>query len=165
MHTFYFYFLKKDPKSLYALTPLKEYAKKFEEERNMDLFIKKKSSIDENEAMVLQFKQQSSLLQKDYLNDGNEDFEVLLTSHESTTLDECCTYIHSICDMIANRSHQYPLKSKYLKIIDEITSKITVSQDGTIPTFEVLNINTFRLFYSLFSSTFYKGDDKPENTF
>ena len=159
MPNVYMYILKADPKELYAFTTLKEFSKRFENERNMDLFIRKKKFLDDVEIMPFQYQEQSKMLQKDVLFDGEDDFDILLTSYESATLDECCTYIHSIMDMISTRSHHYPLKSKYLKIIDEITSKITMSQDSSKPTLPVLNINTFKLFYYLFSKTLHEPEE------
>lgn len=160
----YMYILKRD-NSLYAFTINKDYAKKFEEVRNMKQFVKRKEKMDEYELMAFQGNHTYAMLQKDYLSDGKTDYEMIVTSYESTTLDECCTYINSIIDMVRTRFHRYPLKSKYLKLIDEITSKITVNQDGTVPTFEVLNIDTFRLFYNLFPFTFYKQEEEETNTF
>ena len=63
---------------------------------------------------------------------------------------------------IEKSCYSYPLKSKYLNIITNLTSIITQPDVRT----KTLNIDTFKLFYHLFRNTFSKDADKVrENIF
>ena len=147
----YLYFLKSDVNNVYAYTLDKEFSKRFEKERNMDTFIKKKCQMNDYECMSFQAKNNFARLQPDNLSDGNDDFSILMTTYESTALDESCTYILSTIDSLLPKIREYPLKNKYLKTIAEITSKIIMVEDNQKPTLQVLNINTLKLFCHLFN--------------
>ena len=149
----YLYFLKNEPSNVYAYTTDKGMSKRFEDERDMNLFVKKKVRMDKYECMAFQSKNNFAKLQQDVLNDGKDDFPILMTIYESTALDESCTYIMSTSDLIYSRLGSYPLKDKYLKIIKEITSNIIMNEDDKQPTLRVLNINTFKLFCYLFNQS------------
>ena len=75
----YLYFLKNEPSNVYAYTTDKGMSKRFEDERDMNLFVKKKVRMDKYECMAFQSKNNFAKLQQDVLNDGKDDFPILMT--------------------------------------------------------------------------------------
>lgn len=153
----YMYFLKSNPNELYAYTTDKEYKEYFESQRNMDVFYKKKETLEKNVGYVFLSKNRSKQIVKDYLNDGERDYEIYATVDESNALSESCDYIDSVARHIRHRIQLMHLKPKYLKSILALTDVIKI--DNKVPT---LKINTFKLFYELFKHTFFQT--KNENT-
>ena len=150
----YLFYLKEDPRELYAFTLDKEYKNRFMSERNMNLFYMKKEHMEKNICMVFMNKNKSKQIVRDVLNDGKTDYEILCTVEESTKLSESCEYIEFTCGAIKELIHNYSLKKKYLKSILALTD--VIKNQNTNPT---LQINTFKLFYELFKNTFYEKKD------
>ena len=86
----YLFYLKEDPRELYAFTLDKEYKNRFMSERNMNLFYMKKEHMEKNICMVFMNKNKSKQIVRDVLNDGKTDYEILCTVEESTKLSESC---------------------------------------------------------------------------
>lgn len=150
----YLFYLKENPKELYAFTLDKEYKDRFMDERNMNLFYMKKEHIEKNICMVFTNKNKSKQIIKDVLNDGKKDYVVMCTLEESVKLSESCEYIENTCRAIKELIHNYSLKKKYLKSILALTD--VIKNQNTNPT---LKINSFKLFYELFKNTFYEKKD------
>lgn len=156
--TIYIYILKEDVKSgVYGYTVLKEYAKLFESQRNMKLFIRKREKIDKYQLMMFMNNKKVKQICKDYLFDGKQDIEIMATIEESEKLSESCYYINNEIEAIVKELKQYPLKDKYLKVINELTKSLTKKDSDRF-----LNIDTFRLFYHLFKNTFYEDINDEE---
>jgi hypothetical protein len=151
----YLFYLKEDPRELYAFTLDKEYRDRFMNERNMDLFYMKKERIEKNICMVFMSKNKSKQIIKDVLNDGEKDYVIMCTMEESVKLSESCEYIENTCIAVRDLIHNYSLKKKYLKSIIALTD--VIKNQNSNPT---LQINSFKLFYELFKHTFY---EKKEN--
>ena len=143
-------FSLKVEKTIYAFTINKEYAEIFRSQRNMNLFNESVISLDKFEFMLFNNKNAKYQLVKDYLEDGNNDIEIIATINETSQLSESCEYIRQTTEFIEREIDCFPLKKKYLKPIMKITQNITKRKDNH-PT---LNVNTFKLFYFLFRNTF-----------
>ena len=66
-------------------------------------------------------------------------------------------YINNEIEAIVKELKQYPLKDKYLKVINDLTKSLTKKDSDRF-----LNIDTFRLFYHLFKNTFYEDINDEE---
>ena len=154
-------FSLKDEKGVYAYSINKEYIDLFKIQRNMDLFYIKKVKMSKHEFMIFSNKNRNQLMIRDYLFDGESEcnIEMITTVYESDALTESCTQIHSLATHIENSIFTYPLKDKYLNIITKLTSTITDVDEHD----NVLNIDTFKLFYHLFRKTFSKDAEMINN--
>ena len=145
----YIYILKSEATDteIYAYTIAKDIAKLFESQRNMDLFYKITKRMDKYNLMYFMNNNKSKQICKDFLYDGKETYEIASTIYESDVLSESCDQIHSTLLFIRDEfNNDYRLKKKYLKLINELTDSL-IDDDG-------LNLDTFKIFYSLFSHTF-----------
>ena len=157
-------FSLKNEKGLYAFSINKKYIDLFKLQRNMDLFYIHNVKMDKYEFMAFSNNNNSKMLISDVLYDSetNSNIDIITTVEESDSLTESCTYIHNAAIEIEKSCYSYPLKSKYLNIITNLTSIITQPDVRT----KTLNIDTFKLFYHLFRNTFSEDADKVrENIF
>ena len=150
-------FSLKNEKGVYATSINKSYTELFKLQRNMDLFNVKEVKMNKYEFMAFNYKNSKNILIMDYLYDSKSDMsiEMATTVNESDILTLACNNIHSIASSIENHIHEYSLKEKYLNIITSLTSIITEPNESN-----VLNIDTFALFYQLFRNTFSEYADK-----
>lgn len=147
-------FSLKNEKDIYAFTATKEYADIFRSQRNMKLFNERILSLDKYEFMIFSNKMSNYQLCKDYLEDDENDIEIIASVKETSELSEACENIRQISYLIENDFKIFPFKKKFLKPIIKITQNITKRKDNH-PT---LNVNTFSLFYYLFRNTFSEYD-------
>lgn len=162
----YVYFLKTDPKDLYAYTTSKEYAKKFEEERDMKLFIKGKIKMTEEERKKFEYSNQKKRMIRDAVSDNGVDIEIISTVSESAQLSESMDYFsmtfENLDDYLAELVTYDLLKDKYADSLDKlILSVIDDDEDGS----PQLRCNSFRLFMYLFGNTYYKKESSDEVLF
>ena len=156
------YRLKSEPKSIYAFTMDKSISKRFEFERNMELFIKEKISLTDMESRIFMKNNKMFLIQKEVLFDAdNNNFELLASIDESSLVDAYCERIYDVMEVTRSHLHLYPIDESYLKIIDDITLNIIANNEKE-PT-SLLNVDTFKLFYFLHGKTLaikWKGERK-----
>ena len=145
-------FYKRNEKEPYAYTIDKKKKKKFQYQRNMKCFYLKKVHMEKYEFMIFSNKNSSLQIIKDYLYDGDFDYEIYCSINESSRLSESCDYIYSTAQNLDDYFHnlKIPIKSKYLNPILKITNEL-ISGDKRR---NVMNINTLHLFYHLFKDTF-----------
>lgn len=143
-------FSLKVEKCMYAFTINEEYANIFRNQRNMSLFNENSITMNKYEFMVFSSRMSRFQLCKDYLDDGENDIEIIASIKETSELSETCEYFRRTYETITKNIDSYNIKKKYLKPIIKLTQSIIKSIDNH-PT---LNINTFTLFYYLFRNTF-----------
>lgn len=154
-------FSLKNEKGVYAASINKKYIELFKLQRNMSLFNIRNIKMNKYEYKAFMFNNKSNMLVLDYLYDTKTktNIEMVTTVHESDELSESCNNIHSIAETLEKSIYQYSLKPKYLNIITTLTSFITeLDVNGNI-----LNIDTFKLFYHLFRNTFSEDADKIDD--
>ena len=158
-----FVFSLKAEKCMYAFTINEEYAEIFKKQRNMNLFNVNTITMNKYEFMIFSSRMSKFQLCKDYLDDGEQDIEIIATIKETSDLSEACEYIRKTYELISRNIELYNFNKKYLKPIIKITQSIIKSVDNH-PT---LNINTFKLFYNLFRNTFseYESPDSEKINF
>ena len=154
-------FSLKNEKGVYAFSINKDYIDLFKIQRNMNLFYIREIKMSKYEFMAFSNNNKNHLMVVDYLYDSKSktNIEVITTVHESDSLSESCEQIYSVASCIEKSAYNYPLKDKYLNIILKLTSSITEVDDST----NILNIDTFKLFYHLFRNTFSDDYDKIHN--
>ena len=154
-------FSLKNEKGVYAFSINKSHIELFRLQRNMKLFYVRNVKMTKHEYMAFSFDNKNTMLVLDYLYDSESDtnIEMVTTVHESDELSESCHNIHSIASSLEKNIYKYSLKPKYLNIITTLTSIITEPDENT----NVLNIDTFKLFYQLFRNTFSEDADKLED--
>lgn len=153
----------KENNSIYGFSTNDEYIESFITQRNEKLFIIKRTKMSKKEYEKFENLNYLLKLEEILLYDGNMDFYLIGTIKEEDELSY-------ICDKIII----YLEKSKYyfskilndssLKIIEEATTLINNDKNmNNKQTFAELN--TFKIFYNLFKSTFIEADDEGYSIF
>ena len=144
---FFMYFWK-GTNELYAWTSDKDIAENFEMSRCMKKFKKKKVELDDIEAKSFMYTNRVNMLHYDVVYDGENNITIAATGIESVVLDDSCSHLVSIILHLKNDISKYPLKKKYLNLINKITDNLTKDKKG------MLTINTFKLFIHLNGRSF-----------
>ena len=142
---------------LYAWTTDKKLKKQFELERGLEKFTYKKVELIDEYYRVFANKHNSSMIIAIPLYDGNRWILVLSNAYESDILDSSQSQIYD--DILTIRScykqyRQYYKESvvKTMNAATQITNHYENKQTNLMD--EILEINTFALFYYLFKDTF-----------
>lgn len=156
MKKVYLFYIKKT-KELYAYTLDKELKNIFLSQRNPNVFKVITEELEDVEYQAFSYKEKSSKLIKDYLYDGEKDYEIVTTVRESDILSDSCSEVQTNLENLRKELQAVPWNKNYLNTIIELTELITY-RDKNNP--NILPINTFRLFYHLFKTTFYQSNNQ-----
>jgi hypothetical protein len=160
MKKFYIFRLKSDISYIYAWTDNKKDRDKFLFQRNRNIFISEKIKVDDVDGKEFSDLFNDSRLYEEVLYDGKEDMYILATAYESLMLDrEYDRICDTFCSLIQNYSKFNNIDNRCIyntieKIIVNIKDYSSIDNliykvsTGEIP------VNTFKLFYKLFSDTF-----------
>lgn len=152
----YCYFYENE---LYAWTTDKKIKKQFERERGVGKFQYKKIILCDDYYRIFINKNHQTMMIEIPLYDGESWLSIMSTSYESTVLDESQSLIYDEMNAILNWYLQEE-HSKYYKsrVIDTITNATLITRLSELndrdQADEIIEINTFALFYYLFNNTF-----------
>ena len=118
------------------------------ETRNMDLFYIKKERFEyETEEKLFLYNNHRYRLQKSCIEDEDGSYDIAMTEEEEFKLDDACNEVFDNIRTICRELNLFHiLNDKYKEVIYDMTVSV---HDG-----DSLKLNTVKLFYHLFRSTF-----------
>lgn len=156
---------------IYAWTLAKEMADMFLMQRNQKCFYMKKVILDKIEGGTFMSEHKDLKLIDDVLYDGKMDYHITCTIYEASVLNDEFYNILSTLDAVHDLfiENAPGLVDKYNDKLVEISEKAIhvqtsntkepwIDTDGEVN--ESVQINTFSLFYDLFSYTFSNGNNE-----
>lgn len=158
LYLIYLINLQKEEKTLYAYTTLKDIKDQFLIERNPSLFEVKKMEGDEDDIRLRSIMNTYSNLKliEEVVTDGKKTFVVYMTQNESQFFTESCEEIRNNILDCSKVLLAISFRTEILNAIKGIVDLFleTEKKENMMP------INTFKVYYSLFNDTFHqsKGD-------
>jgi hypothetical protein len=154
-------YYKKDQNNLYAWTLEKEKMKSFLSQRCKDCFIIKKKKLDSTLSAVFMNRNYNKKLVDIPLYNGEKYVTIIGTYDEENQMQDAADNIFSQMTAIKQFLHMFPLKNKYMEVIDKLC---TISKKDEESDTEYMQINLFDLFLFLHRGTFtLETDDLNEN--